>query len=209
MGPVMHGLTLYRRHIRDCTQHYAQNFRIFQPTSKTQRSKDCECPIAAEGTLTTEGLITNRSTRTNDWKKAEETAAQWEHWGQTTAPQEIENRAVTVSYAVESFLSSQGPHGRAVEKNTYDAFEILLLKRLLPFCASRAYLRIKELDSLDAITKFTESWTNLQPTRQRKGVTVPAEPVPLADSTKKAELERLRFFLRYCKERGWIEKNNA
>ncbi len=36
-----------------------------------------------------------------------------------------------------------------------------------------------------------------------------ADPIPLADTTKKAELERLRFFLRYCKNRGWIEANHA
>lgn len=209
MGVLMHGLTLYRRHIRVCTKHYAQNFRVFQPTSKTQRSKDCECPISAEGTLAIEGLITNRSTKTNDWKKAEQIAAQWEQWGQTATPQELECRVITAGYAVESFLASQGPHGRGVEKNTYDAFEVLLLKRFLPFCEKRGYHRLKEFDSLDVTTKFTESWVNLQPTRQRKGVTIPADPVALADTTKKAELERLRYFLRYCRQRGWLEANHA
>ncbi len=111
----MHGLTLNRRHIRTCAKQYAQNFRIFQPTSKTQRANDCECPIAAEGTLMIEGLISNRSTKTYEWKKAEQIAAEWEQWGQTTAPQEIECRVITASYAVESFLASQGPQGRNVE----------------------------------------------------------------------------------------------
>jgi integrase len=205
----MYGLTLYRRHIRACTKHYSQNFRVFQPTSKTQRARDCECPIAAEGTLTLEGLVTNRSTKTNDWKKAERIAAQWEQWGQTATPQELECRVVAPSYAVASFFASQGPHGRGVEKNTYAAFEVLLLKRFLPFCESRGYHRLKEFDSLDVTTKFTESWINLQPTRQRKGVAAPSDPVALAPTTKKAELERFRFFLRYCKERGWIQNNHA
>ena len=205
----MYGLTLYRRHIRACTRRYAQNFRVFQPTSKGQRAKDCECPIAAEGTLSFEGLITNRSTRTNDWKEADQIATQWAQWGQTTKPQDLPDREVTVRYAVESFLASQGPQGRAVKKNTLDAFEILLLKRFLPFCEQRGCYRLSEFDSLDLTTKFTESWVNLQPTRQRKGVPLPPEPVALADATKKAELERLRFFLRYCKDRGWLENNHA
>lgn len=205
----MYGLTLYRRHVRACTKHYAQNFRVFQPTSKGQRAKDCECPIAVEGTLSFEGLITNRSTRTKDWKEAERIAAQWEQWGQTTKPQELQDRAVTAGYSVESFLASHGPHGRAVEKNTFDAFEVLLLKRFLPFCEQRGCYRLGDFDSLDLTTKFTESWVNLQPTRQRKGVPLPAEPVALADATKKAELERLRFFLRYCKDRGWLKNNHA
>lgn len=204
---AMYGLTLYRRHIQACTKHYAQNLRVFQPTSKSERAKDCECPIAAEGTLRVAGLITNRSTRTTDWKKAKQVASDWEKWGQTTEPQE--SRTITPTYAVESFLASQGPQGRNVETSTYGAFEVLLTKRFLPFCENRGYLRLKEFDSLDVTTKFTESWANLQPTRQRKGVEIPKEPVPLADTTKKAELERLRFFFRYCKDRKWLEQNYA
>src|SRR5215472_8408234 len=121
----MPGLTLYRRHAKACTKAYKQNFRVFCPNSKSDRAKDCECPINAEGTLSIEGLITNRSTHTNSWTDARAVAAQWEDWGQTSAPLPVKSVNVTVLYAIESFLASQGPHGRNVEKNTQHAFEVL------------------------------------------------------------------------------------
>lgn len=205
----MVGLTLYRRHTKACKKGFPQNFRVFPPNSKTERAQDCECPIHAEGSLRIEGLITNRSTRSNSWTDAKATTAQWEQWGQTTPPVHVEAQNITVQYAVESFLASQGPQGRNVEKNTYHAFEVLLLKRLIPFCQNRGIERIRDFDSLDVTTKFTESWTNLQPSRNRKNAVPPPVHVALADTSKKAELGRLRFFLRYCKDRGWLESNHA
>jgi integrase len=100
----------------------------------------------------------------------------------------------TVKYAVESFLASQGPRGRNVEPKTYYGFRVLLEQRLVPFLAGS---NIRALDNLDTVTKFTESWVNL--------ITSEA----LASSTKKTELERLRFFLNYCKDRGWVKNNHA
>ena len=67
---------------------------------------------------------------------------------------------------------------------------------------------MREFDNLDVTTKFTESWKNLQPTRNRKNATTPAEPVALGNKTKKGELERLRLF-RYCADRKWLTVNNA
>jgi hypothetical protein len=107
----MVGLTLYRRHTKVCKKGYKQNFRVFSPNSKTERARDCECPIIAEGTLRIEGLITNRSTRSNSWTDAKTIAAQWEGWGQTTPPLHVEAKIITVQYATESFLASQGPQG--------------------------------------------------------------------------------------------------
>src|SRR4029077_11284650 len=140
----MVGLTLYRRHTKACRKGYKQNFRVFSPNSKTERARDCECPINAEGTLGIEKLITNRSTRCRSWADAKTIAAQWEDWGQTTPPIHVEAKIITVRYAIESFLASQGPQGRNVEKNTYHAFEVLLLQRLMPFCQNQQYERIKE-----------------------------------------------------------------
>jgi integrase len=86
---------------------------------------------------------------------------------------------------------------------------VLLNKRLLPYCAAKDYVSIRELDNLDVVTKFVESWVNLQPTRNRKDVPLPTKPVLLQDTTKKAEVERLRYFLRYCVDRGWLSTNHA
>ena len=185
-------LTLYRRHVANCIKQYPQNLRIYCPNTKRERTKDCECPIAAEGKLSSEGRITNRSLKTSNWLQAQETARTWEEWGATTEPLP---KDPTVQYAVSSFLTSQGPHGRNVEHNTYSGFDVLLNQRLIPY--SKAFSGIRALDNLDVVTKFVESWVNLQAGGS------------LADSTKKTEVERLRFFLNYCKDRGWVSNNYA
>ena len=148
--------------------------------------------MAAEGKLFNEGRVSNRSLKTSDWLQAQETARKWQEWGTTTEPLP---KSPPVLYAVTSFLTSQGPQGRNVEKNTYHGFDVLLRQRLIPF--GKAFASIRVFDNLDVVTKFVESWVNLQ------------AGGPLADSTKKTELERLRFFFNYCKDRGWLEHNYA
>jgi integrase len=185
-------LTLYRRHTASCIKHYPQNLRVYYPATKRERTKDCECPIAAEGKLSDEGRITNRSLKTSNWLEAQETARTWEKWGATSEPLP---KDPTVQYAVSSFLTSQGPQGRNVEHNTYYGFDVLLNQRLIPF--SKGFAGIRAFDDLDVCTKFVESWVNLQAGGS------------LADSTKKTEVERLRFFLNYCKDRGWVKNNYA
>ena len=118
--------------------------------------------------------------------EAQQVARQWEEWGQLTQPATAEsNEFVTVQYAVESFLTSQGPRGRNVEPRTFNTFAVLLNQRLLPYCAANGYMYMREFDNLDVTTKFTESWKNLQPTRNRKNATTPAEPVALGDRDEK------------------------
>ncbi|MBS1828795.1 MAG: tyrosine-type recombinase/integrase [Acidobacteria bacterium] len=201
-------LNLYRRHTKTCTKGYPQNHRVFQPRNQKEKAKDCECPISAEGTLTTEGLISNRSTRTANWEEAVAVAQLWLEWGATTQPETDQGDNPTIRYVVDSFLTSIGPKGRNLEANTQTGFSVLLQQRLLPWCQIKGYNHIREFDSLDVTTKFTESWVNLQPTRNRKEERIVLDQ-PLADSTKKAELERLRHFFRYCKERRWLEENQA
>src|SRR5690242_13822212 len=123
-------LTLYRRHIKSCTQGYSQNFRVFQPRTKKEDAKDCSCPIQAEGMLTYEGYLTNRSTRTNQWDDAIKIVQTWEDWGQTTEPDKTDPTNPTIEYAVDSFLSSRGSN---VDETTMNNFNVLLKKRLLPY----------------------------------------------------------------------------
>lgn len=187
-------LTLYRRHRKDCIKGYAQNQRVYRPGTARQRKADCDCPINAEGKLRTE-FITNRSTKTASWNEAEEIAFTWEKQGTTEHTEQPTE--VTIGYAVEAFLASQGPSGRAVEPSTYHGFQVLLQKRLLPYSVARRYDLLAVYNDLDVTTKFVESWINL------------IDLEPLADSTKKTELERLRAFFAYCLDRKWLEVNQA
>jgi integrase/recombinase XerD len=185
-------LTLYRRHTASCIKGYLQNFRVHFPTTKRERNKDCQCPINCEGKLSSELRVSNRSLHTSDWLQAQETALKWQEWRAVAEPLP---KDPTVQYAVDSFLTSQGSQGRNVEKNTFHGFDVLLHQRLLPFAKSFASIRV--FDDLDVVSKFVESWTNLQ------------AGGPLADSTKKTEIERLRFFFNYCKDREWLKNNYA
>jgi site-specific recombinase XerD len=201
-------LTLYRRHVRDCAKNYPQNQRLFYPATKAQRSADCQCPINAEGKLG-EDFLTNKSLRTGEWDEALDIANQWEEWGQTMAPTDTDDENRTVVYAVESFLQSVGPNGRNIDESSLSQYKVLLEQRILPYCESKGYRLIREFDSLDVTTKFVESWRNLNPTKNRKNVPVPKDGVPLADSTKKSQVELLRIVFAYCVERGWLEHNRA
>lgn len=109
----------------------------------------------------------------------------------------------TVEYAVESFLTSKGPTGENVEANTYSSFVVLLQKRLLPFAKLKGITHIETFENLDVTTKFKESWINLQPS------IVSHSNQPLADTTQKVELERLRCFFRFCQQRKWLVENCA
>ncbi len=87
-------------------------------------------------------------------------------------------------------------------------FEILLQRRMVPFAQHRGYSLIRNFEDLDAVTKFVESWRNLNPHRNKK-VDGPLPLRPLANSIKRADLERFRAFLRYCEERAWLTTNQA
>lgn len=115
---------------------------------------------------------------------------------------------VSIEYAVDSFLASNGPQGRNVDPRTLRTFEILLKQRLYSHAEHCGFRWIRQFDDLDVVSKFVESWRNLNPHRN-KNAGSHAVSVPLSNSTKRAELERLRFFLRYCQDREWIKANHA
>jgi integrase len=201
-------LRLFRRHQKNCSKSRPPQSRSYRPATRAERAADCQCGIAVEGTLQRRGYVTNKATKETDWAKAEAIAGQWEAWGDFRPPAGLQPLDVSLEYAVESFLASTGPQGRDVDPSTLRTFEILLKRRLLDYARHRGFRDLRQLDNLDVVTNFVESWQNLNPHRN-KGVPLPGKAVPLAASTKRAELERLRAFLRYCADRQWIGSNHA
>lgn len=190
-------LTLYRRHRLDCTKSYAQGYKLHQPNTAREKAKDCACPIVASGKLKECGIF-NRSLHTSDWSAAYALAERWESWGkpfESAQPQASE----TVEHAVFAFLTHLGPKGKKVEASTMKGFEILLKTRLGEFIKTAGVHFISEFDQLETTDAFIHSWRNLQE----------EENVPLADSTKKTEIERLRAFFAWCMEHGWLKINQA
>jgi integrase len=201
-------LRLFRRHQKNCSKSRLLQSRAYQPATRAERAADCQCGIAVEGTLRRRGYVTNKATKETDWSKAEALAERWEEWGDFVPPPSVQPVEVSIEYAVDSFLASTGPQGRNVDPSTLRTFEILLKRRLFEYAKHRGFRALGQLDDLDVVTKFVESWQNLNPHRNRIAVG-PAKPVPLSASTKRAELERLRAFFRYCADRQWIRSNHA
>ena len=154
------------------------------------------------------GYITNKATGTTSWEDASKTVTEWDQWGDFLPPKPEEKKDPDIPYAIESFLASMGPNGRNLDQTTVKKFEILLRQRLVPFAQHHGYGLIRNFEDLDAVTKFVESWRNLNPNRNKK-VEGPLPLKPLANSTKRADLERFRAFLRYCEERTWLMTNQA
>jgi integrase len=200
-------LKLYRRHRLSCLKSYSKEHRVYEPKTKGERGRDCDCTINVEGTLTGGVYLTNKATGVNDWASAHQVVKNWTAWDSTTPPVDVQLENPTIEYVVESFLASIGPAGTNVEHSTRRKFEVHIEQRLLPYAKHKGYSRIRQLDNLDTVSKFVESWRNLNPHRNRKGL--PDVNVPLAPASRRAELERLRYFLRYCLDRDWVKKNHA
>jgi integrase len=193
-------LTLYRRHsLKNCTKNYPQNQRVFFPSGKTDRARDCACTICAEGTLTIVGLITNKSTGCTTWPEGTAVAKQWEAWGQTTPPPVANDKKKSPLYAVDSFLEMYGPKGKNNEKSTVHGMTTMLRLRLLPFCEDNHVDTIdKFFNDLDMVTRFITSWGHMRKSGEL-----------LADSSKRLLLVQLRQFGNFCLPRFDLTTNQA
>jgi hypothetical protein len=69
--------------------------------------------------------------------------------------------------------------GRNVDPSTLRTFEILLKRRLFEYAKHRGFRSLRQLDDLDVVTKFGESWQNLNPHRNRISP-AQSKPVPLS-----------------------------
>ena len=113
----------------------------------------------------------------------------------------------TIEQAVEYFFKSAEKDG-AKGHNTTGKYEKLLKRRLLPWCnQQRTPIRlVSAFDDPITVREFYHSW------RKRKigsGGAVYEVNKELASSTKRADMERYRSFLEFCKDYGWIKANHA
>jgi integrase len=94
----------------------------------------------------------------------------------------------TVKEAVEKFLHDL-EHGQKRKSATLQKHKNLLEKRLLPWCESKSYRLLKQLD-VDAVREFRSGW-------------------PDSAITARKNLERLRAFFWFCHSAGWVKHNSA
>jgi integrase/recombinase XerD len=165
-------LTLYRRHSLTCP-HY----------SKGRRWTRCNCPIWAQGSLG--GKWIKDTLKTRDWSVAAATVHTWEaarEIGATNRPD-----VPTITEALQKYL--EDAEARHLAPTTIRKRRELLEGKLLPYCESKGFQRLDELN-VDALRTFRKTWK-------------------FAATSAVKRLEYLRGFLRFCEESEWIQRNPA
>lgn len=142
-----------------------------------RKYRRCRCPIWADGFLN--GAEVREALDLRDWEKAQQRIREWEAEGKPTAEPEEET---SIEQACNIF--EKDAKARGLRESTLKKYRVLF-KQLQAFAHTHGLRFIKELD-LMMLRKFRESW---------------------ADSGISAlkKLERLRAFIRFSRESGWIQ----
>jgi hypothetical protein len=118
------------------------------------------------------------------WEAASELIAKWTASGAIGV---VHPDIPTISEAVKKFFEDVGARQR--QSPTIAKQKILLNKRLLPWCEHKGFRQLKQLD-VDALRQFRTTW-------------------PDGPLSAYKNLERLRSFLGFCQQAGWIATNHA
>lgn len=142
----------------------------------------CSCPIHVYGSLRGEKI--RKALDLTSWDAASELIASWTSSGEIgLARPEVP----TIKVAVEKFIEYAKTRKRSWE--TVRKYENLLERRLLTWCEKKHYSQLKQL-TVDSLRSFQASWDD-GPNYAAKNV------------------ERLRAFLRFCRQADWIKTNPA
>jgi integrase/recombinase XerD len=164
-------LTLYRLHARSCPHR-----------SKGRRWTRCNCAVWVQGSLA--GKWVKKSLNTREWSVAAAIVHEWE------AAREIGGKRKeipTIKAAISKYLEDS--EARHLAPPTIRKRRELLEGKLLPFCDSKGYERLADLN-VDTLRTFRKTWK-------------------FAATSAVKRLEYLRGFLRFCEESEWIERNPA
>lgn len=164
-------LALYRLHARACSHR-----------TKGRRWTRCNCAIWVQGSLAAKWV--KKSLNTREWSVAAAMVHEWE------AAREIggKRREIpTIKQAVAKYLEDS--EARHLAAPTIRKRRELLEGKLLPFCESKGYERLADLN-VDMLRTFRKTWK-------------------FAATSAVKRLEYLRGFLRFCEESEWIERNPA
>ncbi len=205
-------LRVYRNHTPACI--HGHRTPLYDADTSVP---DCSCPLNVVGYLNhvvnpdgTLKRIRHKSLDTKDWHTARQTAEQWLQWEDFSEPlpdADLVNRQdVTIDQAVSFFFRycaethTRGQASRA-------KYEVLLNQRLKPWFQGKRKLFIRAFDDAVLVKMFFMSWVNLQPARGKQSTMEVKKPLAL--NTKRAELERYRTFLEFCRGNGWLQFNYA
>lgn len=159
---------------------YRRHRKDCEHRDEGRKYRRCRCPIWTDGFLNSVELRESLGTR--DWDKAQQKIREWEAEGlRTTEPKEM-----SIEQAIQAFLLDA--EARDLKESTLKKYGVLF-KQLSAFAAGAGLHWIKQCE-LEPLRKFRESWAD-------HGIA----------AAKK--LERLRAFMRFAQESGWITENPA
>jgi site-specific recombinase XerD len=143
-----------------------------------RKYRRCRCPIWADGFLN--GVEIRESLNLRDWEKAQQRINAWEAEGVLTA----EAEEPTIEHACQAFENDA--KARGLREPTLKKYRVLF-RQLQEFGQAEGLRFIKECN-LGTLRRFRESWTDCGISALKK-------------------LERLRAFMRFAHESGWIDED--
>jgi integrase/recombinase XerD len=178
------GLYLWTRHSADCKFHRVGTDR--------DQSRRCNCVRYIGGTAP-DGTQIRESTGTTSWEKARKVIALkmskhdplTKHFPGMNVSERPSAITPSIADAIDAFIETK--RGESVSDMTH--YEGLFNREFLAWCKERGLFDVREI-SLDEITRFRNQLENKPTVKNRK-------------------LSRLRSFLAFCLDRGWVEENAA
>ena len=145
-----------------------------------RKYRRCRCPIWVDGFLN--GVEIRESLEHRDWEKAQGQIREWEAEGVIAAAVP----PVTIEQACDAFL--EDAQARKLREPTLYKYR-LLFRQMQGFATEHGLRFLKEFD-LAVLRKFRASW-------------------PDGNISASKKLERLRAFMRFAQESGWVGENAA
>jgi integrase len=163
---------------------FRRHLRSCHHRTKGRKHHKCNCPLAIEGYLN-DKLIRKSVKETRSWELGQAKVREMEVGAFfPTAEAEPEK---TVKEAVARYIANA--KALNYSEATIRKLTHLTEKRLLTFCAEKGIESLKQLD-VDTLGAFREGW--------------PDGPLSALKN-----LERLRSFFSFCRDRHWIADNPA
>jgi integrase/recombinase XerD len=147
-----------------------------------RRYRKCHCPIWVQGSLG--GEYVKKALDLTSWAAASDLVTGWAAAGEIGV---VKPEAPSVREAVKKFLADAKV--RHLGWESIRKYENVLERRLVPWCEGKGFTRLKQL-GVEQLGDFRNSWKD--------------GPVYAGKN-----LERLRSFFRFCRDRGWIKENPA
>jgi integrase/recombinase XerD len=175
-------LTIYRRHRKSCSlrgEAESRDHIAGDVFARRGLKNNCRCSVWVDGDLG--GREIRRTLRTENWRRATAEVLAWDR-----AEQSVNEGRILIKSAAEQFMADA--EDRALKEETLRKYR-LVFRQLDAFADLQGLRFLKDLDVL-MLRKFRASWKD-------------------GNLSSLKKVERLRSFLRFAQENGWLKENAA